>query len=287
MNLDAMLAQSRTDGVDDSDNLPFYLPPRQGSSPTGVLLVHGFTASPWEMRWFGEGLSRHGCACLGVRLPGHGTTAEDLSTRSRKEWLATVAQGYEMLAGECTEVFGVGLSTGALLLSALATQRPMAGLVLLSPFVRLKHPLVRAAGLIARIHPFEERPLAAEMERYYYRRRPLHGVHELVRLLDEVALLLPTLQLPALVVGGGGDLTVPAGSARALYERLGSRSKTFHLLGPAAPHVLTTVENPCRDRVLTLTRNFILDRLPHPPPSSASTAPGPGRQSPPTARSCQ
>lgn len=287
MNLEALLAQSRTDGVDNCDNLPFYLPPHQGSSHTGILLVHGFTASPWEMRWFGEELSRHGCACLGVRLPGHGTTAKDLATRSWQEWLATVAQGYEMLAGECDEVFGVGLSTGALLLSALAAQRPMAGLVLLSPFVRLKHPLVRAAGLIARIHPFEERLLAAGMERYYYRQRPLRGVHELVRLLDEVSPLLPTLQLPALVVGGGGDLTVPAGSARALYERLGSRSKTFHLLGPTAPHVLTTAENPYRDRVLMLSRDFILDRSPPPSPANASKAPGPGRRSPPTDRSCR
>lgn len=273
MNLDAMLAQSRTDGVDDSDNLPFYLSPHHGPIRKGILLVHGFTASPWEMHWFGEKLSHHGCACLGVRLPGHGTTPEDLATRSREEWQATVALGYEILAAECDEVFGVGLSTGALLLLELAGQRPLAGVVLLSPFVRLKHPLVRAAGLIARVHPFEERPLTSGAERYYYRKRPLHGVHELVRLLDAVSPLLPTLELPALVIGGGGDLTVPAGSARSLYERLGSRSKTFHLLGSAAPHVLTTAENPYRERVLTLTREFILDRNPHLPPANADTAP--------------
>jgi len=262
MKLDAILQQARADGVSCDDNLPFYFSSDRSRPGPGILLVHGFTASPWEMRWFGEELSRHGCSCLGVRLPGHGTTAEDLATRSWGEWLTTVREGYTLLAEECPEVFAIGMSTGSLLLLALASHAPLSGLVLLSPFVKLGHPLVRAAGLIARIHPFEQRALAAGTERHYYRQRPLLGVRELVRLLDSVNPLLPSIRTPALVIGAQGDQTVPAGSARALYERLGSRGKTFHLLGREAPHVLTTAENPSRDEVLALSRAFICHRLP-------------------------
>ncbi|HAD03684.1 MAG: hypothetical protein A2005_06815 [Desulfuromonadales bacterium GWC2_61_20] len=263
MKLDAMLRQALTDGVSDADNLPFLFdPPPHIQSRTGVLLVHGFTATPWEMRWLGAGLARNGVHSLGVRLPGHGTTAEDLAKHSREEWLATVRQGYAILAEGCDNVFGLGMSTGGLLLLALATESPLAGLVLLSPFVKLKHPLVRFAGPIAWVYPFEERPLAAGAERHYYRRRPLLGVRELVRLLDAIGPHLPTIRQPALVVGARGDQTVPAGSAQALYERLGSRSKVFHLLGVEVPHVLTTEENPYRDTVLELARSFIGDRFP-------------------------
>jgi len=271
MKLDVMLRQARTDCVSDSDNLPFlFSPPPHVESRSGVLLVHGFTATPWEMRWLGEQLARNGFHCLGVRLPGHGTSAEDLAMRSRDEWLTTVKQGHAILAGECRDIFGVGMSTGGLLLLALADSTRLAGLMLLSPFVRLKHPLVRAAGLIARVHPFEERPLAAGAERHYYLRRPLLGVSEIVQLLDAVVPLLPTIQQPALIIGAAGDQTVPAGSARAIYERLGSRRKAFHLLGAAAPHVLTTEENPYRDTVLALVRSFIGDRLPESPPATSS-----------------
>lgn len=274
MKLDVMLRQAHTDGVTDTDNLPFFFPsPPQFQSRTGILLVHGFTATPWEMRWLGEELAESGCHCLGVRLPGHGTTVEDLAMRSKEEWLATVEQGYAILAAGCDRVYGVGMSTGGLLLLALATNVRLTGMVLLSPFARLKHPLVRATGIIAKVYPFEERPLAAGAERHYYLRRPLLGVHELVQLLDAVVPRLPAIQQPTLVIGAAGDQTVPEGSARAVYEHLGSSSKAFHLLGSAAPHVLTTEENPYRGTVLSLVRSFIRDRLPERPLATPDKVP--------------
>jgi hypothetical protein len=45
---------------------PFFFP----GGPIGVLLVHGFTGSPKEMRWMGEYLAQDGFTVLGIRLPG-------------------------------------------------------------------------------------------------------------------------------------------------------------------------------------------------------------------------
>ena len=56
---------------------PFFFP---GEKSTGVLLTHGFTGAPKEMRWMGEYLNReHGYPCLGVRLAGHATRPEDMT----------------------------------------------------------------------------------------------------------------------------------------------------------------------------------------------------------------
>ena len=57
---------------------PFFLP---GGS-TGCLLIHGFTASPQEMRRLGEHLAGEGHTVLGLRLPGHASTPPDMLPRA-------------------------------------------------------------------------------------------------------------------------------------------------------------------------------------------------------------
>ncbi len=54
----------------------FALP---GTRPLGCLLVHGFTGAPDEMRPLGEALAAAGFPVRAVRLPGHGTSVDDLA----------------------------------------------------------------------------------------------------------------------------------------------------------------------------------------------------------------
>ena len=98
--------ESRARGVNDPDNLPFMLFPE--GAKTAVLLVHGFTATPWEMRPLGETLAASGIASLAVCLPGHGTSPEDLSGRRWEEWLEAVDEGYQLLGRDFQSVYGMG-----------------------------------------------------------------------------------------------------------------------------------------------------------------------------------
>ena len=61
--------------------------------PVGVLMVHGFTGSPASMRPIGEWLASNGLSVEGVRLPGHGTSVEDLRTRAWTEWVGAATAG--------------------------------------------------------------------------------------------------------------------------------------------------------------------------------------------------
>lgn len=254
--LQTELAAARRDGVVSSANLPFLLTP-QCPPRAGILLVHGFSASPREMRGFAERLAAAGYLALGVRLPGHGTTPADLRTRRYEEWLEAVADGERLLAQRTSRVYGVGLSTGAMLLLALAARRPLAGLVLLSPFLRLRHPLAPAAGLLRHLRPYQQRPIAEELAPYYYALRPLAGVHQLMRLVRRVRSELPGLEPPTLAISAEGDQTARVDSAIEMFRRLGSRHKEFHLFGPDVPHVLTTEENPRREETLELILRFL------------------------------
>lgn len=255
--IEALREAARRDGVSCEENLPFLLEPGSAANGAGILLVHGFTATPWELRDLGDELAGDGFVVLGVRLPGHGTTPADLAQRHWQEWLAAVEEGYALLAARGGRVYGVGVSTGALLLLAAAARRPLAGVVLLAPFLRLSHRFAWAAGLLACWRPFQVREIPHGLEPYYYRQRPLRGVAQLRRLVHAVRPLLPQLVLPALVMVGGGDQTVRPESAMELYRLLGSRDKEFHQFGVDAPHVLTGSDNPHREEVSMLSRRFL------------------------------
>lgn len=252
------LSRARRDGVQDADNLPFFNLP--AGATAAVLLVHGFSATPWEMRPLADALHQRGFACLAVRLPGHGTTPEDLATRHWDEWLSAVLRGYDLLIARFPRVYGAGLSTGALLLLALAGKRQPAGLVLLSPYLRLRHRLAPFAGWLRHLKPYQERPLTGGEANYYYARRPLAGVHQINLLLRALSSRLDEITTPVLAIHGEGDRTIDIESGRELVERLGSRLKVYERLGPEAPHVLTATGNPHRGTVFELVGTF-LDEL--------------------------
>jgi len=255
MNIPADLEQARREGVTRPENLPFLLRP-DGPCRGRTVLVHGFSASPWEMKGLAERLASAGYLSLGVRLPGHGTRPEDLLHRRYEEWLAEVVRAFHCLADPAVPVFGAGMSTGALLLLAAAKECSWAGLALLSPYLSLQHPLAPFAGLIRFFKRYQETLLSPESAPFFYRRRPVNGICQLNRLTRRVRRCAGRVTAPALVISGKGDQTVRIDSARELYRLLGSSRKEYHLFGPEVPHTLTTPDNPRRREIYSLVLDF-------------------------------
>ncbi|MCC6202502.1 MAG: alpha/beta fold hydrolase, partial [Gammaproteobacteria bacterium] len=102
-----------------ADAEPFLLLPERPRR-LGVVLVHGFLASPAEVREFGQRLYGLGYNVVGVRLRGHGTSPWDLRTREWQDWLASVRRGLEILEAFNDDICLVGFSTGGALALYLA-----------------------------------------------------------------------------------------------------------------------------------------------------------------------
>ncbi|ALM85199.1 carboxylesterase [Bordetella sp. N] len=116
-----------------------YLLEGQGEAGrTGILLVHGLTGTPNEMRVLARGLNNQGYTVLAVQLAGHCGTLQDLVGTSWLDWLCSVRRGADVLARRVDRVFVGGLSMGAVLALALAQERPkqIAGVLALSPVFR-------------------------------------------------------------------------------------------------------------------------------------------------------
>lgn len=242
-------------GVSDPGNLPFMLCPP--GAKTAVLLVHGFTATPWEMHPLAEFLADAGIASLAVCLPGHGTSPEDLAGRRWEEWFRSVFDGHQILSKEFQSIYGMGMSTGCLLLLALANTEPLHGLVLFSPYLRILHKLAPYAGWLRWIRPYQEKKDEAGLHERYYNRRPVAGIHQINRLLQTVRGQLPHIVCPVLAFNGEGDQTVDIESGRQLVDLLGSSVKIHEKYGPDVSHVLTSEENPCRGAMFDQAARFI------------------------------
>ncbi len=91
---------------------------------SGVLLIHGLTGTPMEMRLLGKGLNRAGFTVHGMQLAGHCGNADDLLATGWRDWYASVEKAADEMLGKVDHLFVGGLSMGALLALKLAADRP-------------------------------------------------------------------------------------------------------------------------------------------------------------------
>ncbi len=210
----------------------------------GILFLHGFTGSPYEMRFLAEGAATAGYTVDVPVLPGHGTTPGDLATTSYEQWIDCARSAVHELQNDCDKVMVVGQSMGGLLAIDLAAARLCDSVALFA--VPLRLPGV--SGVVARLLPAIPTSLlrrlpprskaqgsdvldaAVKKENPGYRVLPLAGVAELATLMAKTPPLLSAVRCPALVVHGKNDHTAPASCAATLLAELGSADKSLLML---------------------------------------------------------
>ncbi len=211
---------------------PFFLLPKEKKS-LGVLLIHGFLASPAEVRGFGHQLAAQDYPVLGVRLAGHGTSPWDLRERSWNDWLDSVRRSYDILKSICDRVVMVGFSTGGALALIHAASKPsgLAGVASVAAPYKLRNknlvfvPLVHGVNRLASWVPTVEgvmpfRPNKPENPDINYRHIPVRGLYELRLTIDEMIRLLPEVTCPTLLVQGSDDPVVEPKSAKLIQAKL-------------------------------------------------------------------
>jgi carboxylesterase len=245
---------------------PFFL----SAGPTGCLLLHGFTATPQEMRFLGARLHAQGFTVCGVRLAGHAAAVEDFARCTWHDWLASAREGLDELQRRTRRVVTIGQSLGALLALQLAADYPDAvhgaallapALVLANPWLRWTKPLHPAFAWLGRNSFLSkgERDVAdpqARAESPAYPTIPVRALHQLLLLQKVVRTRLPEVRQPVLILHSRRDHTCPLANV-ALLER-GLAGPVASVLLDESYHVLSVdVE---RERVATEVAGFV-DRI--------------------------
>lgn len=91
---------------------------------SGVLLIHGLTGTPTEMRFVARGLHEAGFTVRAVQLAGHCGSNDDLVATGWRDWHRSVDVAATELRRQVDHLFVAGLSMGALLALKLAIDRP-------------------------------------------------------------------------------------------------------------------------------------------------------------------
>ncbi len=122
--------------MSESTIIPGAEPFTADGGPTGVLVLHGFTGNPSSMRPLAEALAAAGHTVELPRLPGHGTTVEDMLTTSWADWSGAAESALRDLSARTERVVVAGLSMGGSLTCWLATRHPeLAGIICINPAV--------------------------------------------------------------------------------------------------------------------------------------------------------
>jgi carboxylesterase len=199
--------------------------------PVGALLVHGFTGSPQGLRGLGEYLAERDVAVEGIRLPGHGTSWEDLATRRPHEWVAAVEAGFEKVAEGRDKVFVVGLSFGFALAVDFVARHPedVAGLVSLAGFVQTRDPRRFLAPVIRRIVkslPGVGNDIAdPDMREIVYDRVPTAATYYMLQFCRGACASMTNVRCPALVIHSHNDHTALPFNAEFIYNSIASTDK--------------------------------------------------------------
>ncbi|EKE12089.1 MAG: hypothetical protein ACD_14C00022G0005 [uncultured bacterium] len=135
----------------------FFLPNEQAGGENkgkGVLLVHGWTSTPYEVRRLGEYLNEAGYTVLGIQLTGHGTVPRDLEGVVWQQWVEDVKKGCDELRKKCDKIYLGGTSIGSNVAMMFAKENAdINGLVLMAtPYrIRFEKIVVFSANILKKI----------------------------------------------------------------------------------------------------------------------------------------
>lgn len=217
---------------------PFYADadPGDDGQRVGVLLSHGFTGSPASMVPWGHYLAEQGYAVAVPRLPGHGTTWQEMNRTRWQDWYGEVERAFEKLRANCDQVVVGGLSMGATLALLLAAERQseVAGILSVNVSIDNKDPRRFALPLLKRLVPSfpgiaddVKKPGVTEGG---YDRLPLRASAELVALYNHLRPQLPRITQPLHVFRSSEDHTADPGSHDLLMKSVSSRDVTERIL---------------------------------------------------------
>jgi len=255
----------------------------------GVLLLHGMTGSPTEMRPVEKHLVNMGLTVKTPILAGHDKDYLVLRRTRYEAWLQSARDALIELQQECDQVFVVGLCMGAMLAIVLGHENPdIAGLGLLSCEVGYYNP-----NTTKRRYLF---PIAFKfpsiLHHFYWTETPPYGLkntrlqnlitstineskkgnttkfgsfrtygslfYEIHRLRAHVNRLLPEVHTPALLIHSLEDTMLTFHNALDVYQNLGSEDKTVMLMN-GTDHMLTM--DLRKKEVAALVGQFIEERL--------------------------
>ena len=237
---------------------PFYL---QGNE-IGCLLIHGYSSSPFEMRYIGEKLHQLGYTISSPLLDGHGIRPDKLLDVTWYDWFITAKNALIDLRKKCNKIFVIGSSMGGTIVLHLAAHYEVNGVIALAPGLYLQNKfagLARGMGLFKRFHFRKSAPdIKNPVETHAYQRMPIKTVIELLDMFEHVKMDLPDIYAPVLILHAKNDHVIDGKSAEYIYRHISSKTKRIFELQESYHIITLDIE---KEKVFLETANFIAQTI--------------------------
>lgn len=228
-------------GLSSAD--PFFLAPASDAPQQGVgiLLIHGFTGSPANMRDMGNFLASRGYMVHGMRIAGHGTHPDDLNRTTVGEWFASAEDGLQQIRKHCDTAAVIGFSFGGNLALHLATtfSKNIQSVVVIGMPLYINKPWrVRIKTIASHVVQVPHVPKSSAHAALplvepsgAYNVWPTRAMRELLNFLRRDAHTpLSKIQQPLLIIQSVTDSVVNPKSAHAIYHAAPSTQKEIFWL---------------------------------------------------------
>lgn len=239
-----------------------------------VLLIHGITGTPSEMRYLGRALNRAGFTVFCNTLPRHCSTLNELKKVTWQEIVDACLEDFRRLKKDYSQVFIAGLSMGALMGIHLAYKFPddVNGIIALAPTVFydgwalhkgkflmkfLWHiPFLRNRIDIREGWPYglKDKELRQSIERFYKNAKageftnkvllfgspffPLGCLYQHSKFSKVVKREMPLVKTPILILHSREDDMTSLKNAQYVFDHIGSSDKSLVILEDSY-HMLT------------------------------------------------
>lgn len=248
-----------------------------------VLLIHGLTGSPFEMKYLAKKLNKAGFSVKGPCLEGHCTTLRDLSKTNWEDWYGSVRKSFVEMKKSSDSVSVVGLCMGALLSLHLSHEfgSEVAAVSLISttlfydgwslPWYKFLLPIsyyppLRFFYSYAETEPYgiKNKLLRERIVRLMkndsiaYPKTPAASLYELFRLIREVKRELPAVTTPALILHSEEDDLTSTKNPDYVEEKIGSKVVRKIILDDS--YHMMTIDNQ-KDRVAEETIRFFQEQI--------------------------
>jgi carboxylesterase len=235
-------------------------------SKVGVLMLHGFTGTPYQFKELAKYLAGKGLTVYAPLVAGHGTSPEDLINTTMEDWKKSVKKAYAELEKKVQKIIVVGNSFGGNLGFYLAKEayNSLVGIVSLGTPINLRFQWFIKLRLFLygwlkkyyrkpqRIYKIDYTDMIDEVT---YPVIPIKSLREFLKFLKtETVPNLNRVKVPALIMHANVDPVVNPKSALHIYEHLASSYKKIYWFD-SGHHVITNDKR--RDELFQKIYNFI------------------------------
>ncbi len=230
----------------ERDGLTIFKP---GTNGRGVLLIHGVTGSPLEMKYMAKRLNRAGYTVYAPLLAGHGIDIATLRLTRWEDWYESVREAANWFETKVDQLFVAGVCVGGMLGLRLGYENPrIRAATVYSPLLnydgwnapyhyRLGHitvPIAVALGVSRFINLKERPPFGIKSDRIRHLLTsnetgirgtlpafPVDTLRQNLRLFSVMRRILPGVMTPTLLIHAREDDLASPKNPEYIASRIG------------------------------------------------------------------